>query len=133
MTHILELRRDLGSLRRIALGFLPGTDGIRKRFAAPMLDKIAHDLIKMKARPDLKLKESAQRLRTTPALTDNRLRGKSCGHRREPLAHGPPLRAQYVWYGPREAALGEGRWQPDPGWPIAFRRGAVTLYALEQE
>jgi hypothetical protein len=45
----------------------------------------------------------------------------------------PPLRAQYVWYGPREAALSEGRWQPDPDWRIAFQQGTVTLYALPQE
>jgi hypothetical protein len=45
----------------------------------------------------------------------------------------PPLRAHFVWYGPREAALSEGRWQPDPDWRIAFQQGAVTLYALPQE
>jgi hypothetical protein len=45
----------------------------------------------------------------------------------------PPLRAQYVWYGPREAAISEGHWQPDPDWRIAFQQGKVTLYALPQE
>jgi hypothetical protein len=45
----------------------------------------------------------------------------------------PPLHAQYVWFGPREAALSAGHWQPDPNWPIAFRQGTVTLYALPQE
>jgi hypothetical protein len=45
----------------------------------------------------------------------------------------PPLRAQYIWFGPREAALSEGHWQPDPDWRIAFQHGTVTLYALPQE
>jgi len=49
------------------------------------------------------------------------------------LEQPPPLRAQYVWYGPREAALSEGRWQPDPAWTVAVQYGAVTLYALPQE
>jgi len=49
------------------------------------------------------------------------------------LEQPPPLQAQYVWYGPREAALSEGRWRPDPDWTVAFQRGAVTLYAIPQE
>jgi hypothetical protein len=44
-----------------------------------------------------------------------------------------PLQAQYAWFGPREATLSKGRWQPDPDWSIAFQHGTVTLYALPQE
>lgn len=49
------------------------------------------------------------------------------------LKQPPPLRAQYVWFGPREAALSEGRWQPDPDWPVVFDQGSVTIYALPQK
>jgi hypothetical protein len=41
----------------------------------------------------------------------------------------PPLRANYVWYGPRERALNE-TWQPDPAWQPVFERGAVSIYAV---
>jgi hypothetical protein len=41
----------------------------------------------------------------------------------------PPLRADYVWYGPRERALND-TWRPDPAWQPVYERGAVTLYAV---
>jgi hypothetical protein len=46
------------------------------------------------------------------------------------LQGSPPLRADYVWYGPRERALSQGRWEPDPAWRPVYARGAVVVYAL---
>ena len=46
------------------------------------------------------------------------------------LLEPPPLRADYVWYGPRERALSE-TWQPDPDWQPVYERGAVIVYAVE--
>lgn len=52
---------------------------------------------------------------------------------RELLEQPPPLRADYVWFGPREAALSEGNWQPGRTWQRAFHQGTVTLYAIPEE
>ena len=45
------------------------------------------------------------------------------------LLQPPPLRTDYVWYGPRERALNEA-WQPDLDWQPVYERGAVTIYAI---
>ena len=36
----------------------------------------------------------------------------------------------YVFYGPRERALGAGDWQPDADWRVVFERGEVVVYAV---
>ncbi len=46
------------------------------------------------------------------------------------LQESPPLRADYVWYGPRERALSGARWQPDVAWQPVYERGSVIVYAV---
>jgi hypothetical protein len=43
------------------------------------------------------------------------------------------LQPDYVLYGPREQALSQGNWQPDPTWQVVYQQGSVTLYALPKE
>lgn len=38
----------------------------------------------------------------------------------------------YLYYGPRERALSGDTWQPDDRWPVCYRGGTVTVYALRQ-
>jgi hypothetical protein len=38
--------------------------------------------------------------------------------------------ADYVFYGPRERALDNGDWQPDPAWKVVYQQETVTIYAL---
>jgi hypothetical protein len=48
------------------------------------------------------------------------------------LQESSSLRADYVWYGPRERTL-NGAWKPDPAWQTACERGAVVIYAVPPE
>lgn len=38
----------------------------------------------------------------------------------------------YVYFGPRERALSGDAWQPDDRWPVCYRQGTVTIYAVRQ-
>jgi len=44
-----------------------------------------------------------------------------------------PYAADYVFYGPRERALQQGQWSPDPSWMVVYQKGTITIYALPQE
>jgi hypothetical protein len=45
------------------------------------------------------------------------------------LEESPPLRADYVWYGPRERVL-SATWQPDPAWQPVYGLDEVSIYRV---
>jgi len=46
------------------------------------------------------------------------------------LLRDPAFKPNYVFFGPREQALAQGNWRPDPAWRPVYDVGTVTIYAL---
>jgi hypothetical protein len=40
------------------------------------------------------------------------------------------LQPDYVFYGPRERRLGDGKWRPEAAWMLVCQQGEVTVYKV---